>query len=100
MSFVIASSTALVEPGIANTTLPCAMPPSARLSIAPLPICSQLNMRNSSPNPGIDLVTSGAQDGLISVRRFLDAARGGLYMAPNAIDRELTPYTDAEVVFV
>jgi hypothetical protein len=50
--------------------------------------------------PPLDLVTSGTQDGLISVRRFLDAARGGIYMAPNAIDREFTPYTDAEVVFV
>ncbi len=45
------------------------------------------------------LVTSGTQDGLMSVRRFLDAARGGLSMPPNEIDREFRPYTDADVVF-
>lgn len=28
--------------------------------------------------PPLDLVTSGSQDGLLTVRRFLDAARGGL----------------------
>jgi hypothetical protein len=36
--------------------------------------------------PPLDLVTSGSQDGLLSVRRFLDGARGGLYMQPNTID--------------
>jgi hypothetical protein len=45
------------------------------------------------------LVVSGTQDGLLSVRRFLDAARGGLYMAPNELDRAFRPYTDADVVF-
>lgn len=50
-------------------------------------------------HPPMALVTSGAQDGLMIVRRFLDAARGGLYMAPNEIDRDFKPYTDADVVF-
>jgi hypothetical protein len=44
------------------------------------------------------LVTSGTQDGLMAVRRFLDASRGGLYMPPNALDAALTPYDDAEIV--
>jgi hypothetical protein len=45
----------------------------------------------------IDLVTGGSQDGLLAVRRFLDAARGGLYMNPNEADRE-PPYTREEVM--
>lgn len=48
--------------------------------------------------PPIDLVASGTQDGLLTVRRFLDAARGGLYMPPNELDREFRPYADADVV--
>ena len=47
----------------------------------------------------LDLMTSGTQDGLLSVRRFLDGARGGLYMQPNSIDEAFTPYDDAEIVF-
>ncbi|WP_027132681.1 MbcA/ParS/Xre antitoxin family protein [Geminicoccus roseus] len=50
-------------------------------------------------HPPISLVTSGSQDGLLTVRRFLDAARGGLYMAPNAVDADPAPYTDREIVF-
>lgn len=50
-------------------------------------------------HPPIDLVTNGTQDGLMIVRRFLDSARGGLYMAPNAADEGFTPYTDGEIVF-
>jgi hypothetical protein len=49
--------------------------------------------------PPLDLVTSGSQDGLLSVRRFLDGARGGLYMQPNTIDEAFKPYDDAEIVF-
>lgn len=49
--------------------------------------------------PPLALITSGAQDGLLAVRRFLDAARGGLYMPPNAVDAAFTPYTDSEIVF-
>lgn len=45
------------------------------------------------------LVTSGTQDGLLTVRRFLDGARGGLYMPPNAIDEVFTPYDESEIVF-
>lgn len=50
-------------------------------------------------HPPLDLVTSGTQDGLMMVRRFLDGARGGLYMEPNDLDRAFRPYTDADVVF-
>lgn len=45
------------------------------------------------------LATSGTQDGLLTVRRFLDGARGGLYMQPNAIDEAFTPYDELEIVF-
>lgn len=48
--------------------------------------------------PPLALVTSGTQDGLLTVRRFLDAARGGLYMAPNAADAEpITRATQNEI---
>lgn len=50
-------------------------------------------------HPPIDLVTSGTQDGLMIVRRFLDAARGGAYMPPNAADADFVPYDDNEIVF-
>jgi hypothetical protein len=49
--------------------------------------------------PPLELITSGWQDALITVRRFLDAARGGLYMEPNEIDRDFMPYSDADIVF-
>jgi hypothetical protein len=49
--------------------------------------------------PPMALVTCGAQDGILSVRRFLDSARGGLYMPPGALDHDFQPYTDADVVF-
>jgi hypothetical protein len=49
--------------------------------------------------PPLDLIVSGSQDGLLTVRRFLDGARGGLYMPPNVIDEAFTPYSDAEIVF-
>jgi hypothetical protein len=49
--------------------------------------------------PPLDLVTSGTQDGLMAVRRFLDAARGGLYMAPvETLDRDFQPYRDEDLV--
>ena len=47
----------------------------------------------------VDLITSGPQDALLTVRRFLDGARGGLYMPPNIIDRDFQPYDDSEIVF-
>jgi hypothetical protein len=47
----------------------------------------------------IELITSGSQDALLTVRRFLDGARGGLYMPPNAIDKDFRPYEESEIVF-
>lgn len=47
--------------------------------------------------PPMSLVTSGTQDGLMSVRKFLDAACGGLYMPPNEIDRAFQQYTGANI---
>lgn len=49
--------------------------------------------------PPLALITSGSQDGLLTVRRFLDAARGGQYMEPNRIDAGFAPYTEADIVF-
>lgn len=49
--------------------------------------------------PPLALVASGAQDGLLAVRRFLDAARGGLYMPPNTLDTAFAPYDESEVIF-
>ena len=46
------------------------------------------------------LVTCGTQDGLLSVRRFLDAACGGLYMPPNELDQAFRQYADADIVFM
>ncbi|PDV86843.1 hypothetical protein CO652_19520 [Rhizobium sp. H4] len=50
-------------------------------------------------HPPLDIVTNGTQDGLMTVRRFLDGARGGLYMPPNRLDDAFTPYEDADIVF-
>ncbi|MGA0606579.1 MbcA/ParS/Xre antitoxin family protein [Phenylobacterium sp. VNQ135] len=62
-----------------------------------------LRTANAAPifggRPPIALITCGTQDGLMSVRRFLDAARGGLYMPPGDLDRDFRPYTDADIVF-
>jgi hypothetical protein len=50
--------------------------------------------------PPINLVTSGTQDGLMLVRRYLDAWRGGVFAAPNAADRNFVPYSDEDIVIV
>lgn len=47
----------------------------------------------------LELMVGGAQDGLMLVRRFLGAGRGGLYMGPGALDLEFEPYTDKDIVF-
>lgn len=47
----------------------------------------------------LDLVVSGSLDGLMQVRRFLDAARGGLYMPPNQIDASFAPTRDEDIVW-
>jgi hypothetical protein len=47
----------------------------------------------------LDILSCGTQDGLLTVRRFLDAARGGNYMPPNEIDVNFKPYTNSDIVF-
>jgi hypothetical protein len=47
--------------------------------------------------PPLALITSGSQDGLLTIRRFLDAARGGHYMEPTRIDFGFKPYDDADI---
>ena len=49
--------------------------------------------------PPLALITSGSQDGLLLVRRFLDAARGGLYMPPNRVDQDFAPLGDEAIVW-
>lgn len=50
--------------------------------------------------PPLSLVVNGTQDGLMLVRRYLDAWRGGVFAAPNAADRDSAPYTDDDIVVV
>lgn len=50
-------------------------------------------------HPPIELMIDGTQDSLLTVRRFLDAARGGLYMEPNDVDRNFIPYDDTDIHF-
>src|SRR5260370_17998213 len=45
--------------------------------------------------PPPDLVTHGPPDGVVSVRRFLRRARGGLYIQPNTLDAAVKPYHSA-----
>lgn len=46
----------------------------------------------------IALIAGGMQDGLMAVRRFLDAARGGQWMPRNDADLA-EPITDQDIVF-
>lgn len=50
--------------------------------------------------PPMMLLTSGTQDALMLVRRYLDAMRGGIFAAPNEADRDFTPYRDDDIAFV
>ncbi|QYU69320.1 MbcA/ParS/Xre antitoxin family protein [Leptolyngbya sp. 15MV] len=45
------------------------------------------------------LITDGTPDGVLRVRRFLDAAQGGLHMAPNGAD-SLSPWRDEDIVIL
>jgi Protein of unknown function (DUF2384) len=49
--------------------------------------------------PPLEMLTGGSQDGLLTVRRFLDAARGGPSMQPNSLDQGFSAYTDEDIVF-
>ncbi|TXH38917.1 MAG: DUF2384 domain-containing protein [Rhodospirillaceae bacterium] len=45
------------------------------------------------------LITSGSPDGIMLVRRYLDAFRGGTFAAPNAADKT-PPLSDEDIVIV
>ena len=47
----------------------------------------------------LEVATSGSLDGLLRVRRFLDAACEGIYMAPNGLDSNAWPYDESEIGF-
>ena len=49
--------------------------------------------------PPINLITNGTLDGLMIVRRFIDGARGGLYMPPTTDEAGFAPYEDSEIIF-
>lgn len=50
-------------------------------------------------NPPINLIADGSLDGPMAVRRFIDAARGGLYMPPTLGEANAAPYEDSEIIF-
>lgn len=45
------------------------------------------------------VMTMGSQDALLTVRRHLDAARGGLFASPNAVDEGFESYADTDIAF-
>ncbi|GHE79776.1 hypothetical protein GCM10019059_42810 [Camelimonas fluminis] len=47
-------------------------------------------------NP-LTLIVGGTQDGLFQLRRYLDAARGGLFIGPNEVDENFRPYEDKDI---
>ena len=46
----------------------------------------------------LGLILDGSLEGLLTVRRFLDALAGGQGVEPNEVDRGFRPYTDGGVV--
>jgi hypothetical protein len=51
--------------------------------------------------PPLALVTSGTQDGIMRVRRYLDAWRGGLFAAPiPGFDDETPAISDNDILFL
>lgn len=51
--------------------------------------------------PPLALITSGTQDGIMLVRRFLDAWRGGIFAAPvPGFDETAPAITDDDIVFL
>lgn len=47
----------------------------------------------------VEVIASGDQDDLMTVRHFIDAARGGLYMPATDVDADFAPYEDSEIIF-
>lgn len=48
--------------------------------------------------PPMALLVNGTQDGIMLVRRYLDAMRGGVFAAPGALDRDAAPLSDDDIV--
>ncbi len=48
--------------------------------------------------PPLRLVASGTLDNLLTVRRFLDALRGGGAIGPNAADQDFVPYGATDII--
>ncbi|ONG58155.1 hypothetical protein BKE38_03440 [Pseudoroseomonas deserti] len=48
--------------------------------------------------PPMELLTAGTQDALLTLRRYLDAARGGVFAAPGAADDRAPPATDDDLI--
>lgn len=48
--------------------------------------------------PPLDLLTCGTQDGLLTVRRFLDSACRGHYMPPDKLDVDFPGYDGADII--
>ena len=61
-----------------------------------------------SPNSGpvfggqrpLDLLTSGTQDGLLLVRRYIDAWRGGIFAAPGPGEAATEPAQGTDIIIV
>lgn len=47
--------------------------------------------------PPIELMIDAGLEGLLAVRRFLEAACQGIYMPPSSIDADFRPYRDEEL---
>ena len=45
----------------------------------------------------LDMAVDGTLEGLLTVRRFLDALLQGQATEPNAVDRDFQPYTTADI---
>ncbi len=62
-----------------------------------------LKQPHSAPSfgghPPMDLITDGTFEALITVQRFLNAARNGIYMPPDPTEAEFRPYDDREIIF-
>ncbi|MGH6947770.1 MAG: MbcA/ParS/Xre antitoxin family protein [Kiloniellales bacterium] len=48
--------------------------------------------------PPMALLVNGTQDGIMLVRRYLDAFRGGVFAAPGTFDHDAAPLSDDDIV--
>jgi hypothetical protein len=50
--------------------------------------------------PPMALLANGTQDGIMLVRRYLDAFRGGVFAPLGTVDLDFQPYSDDDVIIV